>query len=76
MEKIDKNRTTFDCGVKASFQQDLGFRSNLRDDSTPHPTLEYFGTIQDIIKVEYRKFSMFIDVRWFKVVTQGQQSTI
>lgn len=77
VEKIDKNRTTFDCGVKASFQQDLGFGSNLRDDSAPHPTLEYFGTIQDIIKVEYRKFSMFIfDVRWFKVVTQGQQSTI
>lgn len=77
MEKIDKKRTTFDCGVKASFEQDLERRSSISNDGIINRKLEYFGTIQHVIKVEFRKFEMFIfDVRWFKVVTQGQQSTI
>lgn len=37
--------------------------------------LDYCGTLQDIIKVGFRKFDIFIfDVKWFKVVTQGPQS--
>ena len=77
MEKIDKKRATFDCGVKASFEQDLESRLSISDEDNINCKLEYFGTIQDIIKVDFRKFDMFIfDVRWFKVVTQGQQSTI
>ena len=77
MEKIEKKQATFDCGVKASFEQDLESRLSISDEDNINRKLEYFGTIQDIIKVDFRKFDMFIfDVRWFKVVTQGQQSTI
>ena len=39
--------------------------------------LDYCGTLQDIIKVGFRKFDIFIfDVKWFKVVTQGPQVTV
>ena len=39
--------------------------------------LDYCGTLQDIIKVGFRKFDIFIfDVKWFKVVTQGPQGTV
>ena len=63
--------------MKASFEQDLESRLSISDEDNINCKLEYFGTIQDIIKVDFRKFDMFIfDVRWFKVVTQGQQSTI
>lgn len=48
MEKIDKKWTTFDCGVKNSFEQDLESRLSISDDNTLNRKPEYFGTIQDI----------------------------
>ena len=70
VERIDKKRTTFDCGVKAKFKQD-----NVDDNEMG--MLDYCGTIQDIIKVGYRKFDMFIfDVKWFKVISQGPLASI
>ena len=53
MERIDKKHTTYDCGVKADFKQD-----NVNDSESG--MLDYCGTIQDIIKVGFRKFDMFI----------------
>ena len=39
--------------------------------------LEYCGANQDIIKVGYKKFDMFIfDVKWFKVISQGTLKSI
>ena len=62
--------------MKANFEQDLESWLSISNEDNINRKLEYFGTIQDIIKVDFRKFNMFIfDVRWFKVVTQGEQST-
>ena len=39
--------------------------------------LDYFGTIQDILKVGFRSFELFIfDVKWFKVITNGPHATV
>ena len=39
--------------------------------------LDYCGTIQDIIKVGFRKFDMFIFyVKWFKVISEGPLATV
>ena len=39
--------------------------------------LDYFGNIQDILKVGFRSFELFIfDVKWFKVITNGPHATV
>lgn len=79
MERIDKKRTTFDCGVKAKFKQAARCTPGMMEEEAPieELQLEYFGTIQDIIKVGFRKFHMFlIDVKWFKVVIAGTQTSV
>lgn len=56
--------------MKAKFKQD-----NVHNDEMG--MLDYCGAIQDIIKVGYRKFNMFIfDVKWFKVISQGPLTSI
>ena len=70
MERIDRKRTTFDCGVRANFVQES--RASASDENSEVGMLDFFGTIQDILKVGFRRFDMFIfDVKWFKVVTTG-----
>lgn len=39
--------------------------------------LDYFGTIQDILKVGFRSFELYIfDVKWFKVIMNGPHATV
>ena len=67
MERIDHQRTTFDCGVRENFVQES--RASASDENSKMGMLDYFGTILDILKVGFRRFDMFIfDVKWFKVV--------
>ena len=74
VEQIDNKRTTFDCGVKASFMQETRSSASNENAEATVDMLDYCGTLQDIIKVGFRKFDIFIfDVKWFKVVTQGPQ---
>ena len=54
VEKIDKNRTTYDCGVMATFDQDVSNNSSIE------LHLDYYGLVQDILEVNYRIFSHFI----------------
>lgn len=71
MEKIDKNGTPYDSGVMAIFNQE---RSTI--DNTDI-RLDYYGLIQDILEVNYRRFYMFIlDLKWFKVVKTGRGATV
>lgn len=71
MEKIDKNRTTYDSGVMATFDQERSSTDNT------DIRLDYYGLIQDILEVNYRRFSMFLlDVKWFKVVKTGRGATV
>lgn len=75
MERIDSKRSTFDCGVRANFVQES--RASARDDNAEIGMLDYFGTIQDIIKVVFRSFEMFIfDVKWFKVILEGSHASV
>lgn len=75
MEKVDRNRATFDCGVLANFFQES--RASASDTSAEMGQLDYFGTLQDILKVSFRRFHMFIfDVQWFKVVMRGANATV
>ena len=71
VEKIDKNCKTYDCGVIATFDQDVSSTSNVE------VRLDYYGLIQDILEVNYRKFSHFIlDVKWFKVIKRGRNAIV
>ena len=71
MEKIDKNRKTYVCGVMATFDQDASNTSNVE------VCLDYYGLIQDILEVNYRRFSCFIiDVKWFKVIKRERNATV
>ncbi|MCO5560912.1 hypothetical protein L7F22_014532 [Adiantum nelumboides] len=71
VEKIDKIRKTYDCGVMATFDQDASNTSNIE------VRLDYYGLIQDILEVNYRRFSHFIlDVRWFKVIKRERNATV
>ena len=54
MEEIDKNCKKDDCGVMATFDQDASNSSNVE------VRLDYYGLIQDILEVNYRKVSHFI----------------
>ena len=75
VERIDHKRATFDCGVRAKFLQES--RGSARDENTRMGLLDYVGTIQDILKISFRRFDMFIfDVKWFKVVTNGPNATV
>lgn len=75
MERIDERRTTFDCGVRANFVQES--RASASDDNTEIGMLDYFGTIQDILKIGFRRFDIFIfDVKWFKVITSGAHASV
>lgn len=39
--------------------------------------LDYYGLIQQILEINYRRFSFFLlDVKWFKVVKRGQSATV
>lgn len=71
MEKIDKNRKTYDCGVMATFDQEKSDVDNI------DIRLDYYGLIQEILEVNYRRFSIFLlDVKWFKVVKTGRSATV
>ena len=71
MEKIDNNRTTYYSRVMATFDQERSSTDNT------DIRLDYYGLIQDIIEVNYQRFSMFIlDVKWFKVVKTGRGATV
>ena len=75
VERIDHKRATFDCGVRANFLHES--RGSARDENTRMGLLDYVGTIQDILKISFRRFDMFIfDVKWFKVVTNGPNATV
>ena len=75
MERIDERRTTFDCGVRANFLQES--RASASDENTEMGMLDYFGTIQDILKIGFRRFDIFIfDVKWFKVITSGAHASV
>lgn len=77
VEQIDNKRTTFDCGVMASFMQETRSSASNENGEATVDMLDYCGTLQDIIKVGFRKFDIFFfDVKWFKVVTQGPQVTV
>ena len=67
MERVNHNRTTFDCGVHANFEQES--RASASDTTAEMGPLDYFGRLQDILKDSFRRCDMFIfDVEWFKVV--------
>jgi hypothetical protein len=56
-EAIDRNRYTADSGVIGTYEGEDGREQ------------EYCGIIQNIIKLDYRRFDVFVfDVRWFKDV--------
>lgn len=39
--------------------------------------MDYVGTIQDILVVDFRAFKViFLDVKWFKFICRGAQATI
>ena len=55
MQRIDDNRYTQDCGVIGTYEGEDG------------EIEEYCGKIQNIIKLDFRQFYMYIlDVQWFK----------
>ena len=55
----------------ATFDQDASNTSNIE------VRLDYYGLIQDIIEVNYRRFSHFIlDVKWVKVIKRGRNATV
>ena len=71
VEKIDKNHKTYDCGVMVTFDQDASTSTNTK------VPLDYYGLIQDILEVIYRRLSHFIlHVRWFKVIKRGRNATV
>jgi hypothetical protein len=57
IKAIDPNRYTVDSGVIGTYEGEDGHEQ------------EYCGIIQNIIKLDYRRFDVFVfDVRWFKDV--------
>ena len=61
--------------MRANFVQES--RASASDKNFEMGMLDYFGTIQDILKVGFRRFDMFIfDVKWFKVVTIGAHASV
>ena len=68
VHRIDQLRTTCDSCVMAEFDQET---------STGMAKIAYYGTIQDILRIDYRTFHMFIlDVKWFKPISSGSNPTI
>ena len=64
---VDRTRATFDYEVHANFEQESC--ASASDTIAELGPLDYFGRLQDILKVSFRRFNMFIfDVQWFKVV--------
>ena len=52
-------------------------RASASDDNEQEGQLEYCGVIQDIFKLQFRRFDYFLfDVKWFRVVTAGRNATV
>ena len=48
-----------------------------QETSTGMAKIAYYGTIQDILRIDYKTFHMFIlDVKWFKPISSGSNPTI
>ena len=47
VERIDNKRTTFDCGVKASFMQETRSSASNENAEATVDMLDYCGTLQD-----------------------------
>ena len=61
--------------MRANFVQES--RASASDENFEMGMLDYFGTIQDILKIGFRRFDMFIfDVKWFKVVTTRAHASV
>lgn len=59
----------------AKFEQSSRRRSS--DVDLVVAELTYFGTLQEIIRVDYRGFFVdLFDVQWFKIVTQGRNASV
>ena len=71
VEKVNKNFIRYDCGVMATFEQEQS------STNTSKTRLDYCGIIQDILEINYKKFSFFVlDVKWFKVVKSKRGAMI
>ena len=66
-QRIDDKRFTQDCGIIGPFEDENGFHAD-----------DYCGLLQNIIKLDYRRFSVYVfDVKWFKdIVVTGPQTSI
>ena len=52
-------------------------RSCVRDTNLIASEMDYVGTIQEILEVNFRIFKFWIfDVKWFKVMCKGDHATI
>ena len=72
--QIDHKRLTCDSGVMASFEKEI---QGEQGSASQVSKINYCGRIQNIIKVDFRTFEMFIFyVQWFKAVTHGRNPTI
>ena len=71
MQHIDINRTTYDSGVSATFDQETVAGSGQFQKYT------YYGHINKILAIGYRSFELYIlDVTCYQSVTGGQRPSI
>ena len=75
METVDRNCATLDCGVHANFEQESrASASDAIEELGPLDYLDYFGRLQDILKICFDMFIFY--VQWFKVVLQGSNAYV
>ncbi|KAH9324812.1 hypothetical protein KI387_004990, partial [Taxus chinensis] len=69
IEKMDKLRCTFDCGISAYF--------DVVDSGNIETKTKYYGILEDIMELDFRAFRKVIFlVKWFSLIEKGNNRTI
>ena len=71
VQDIDINRTTYDSGISATFDQETFAGSGQFQKYT------YYGHISEILAIGYQSFELYIlDVKWYQAVIGGSRPSI
>ena len=75
VKSAERNLTTIDCGVVATFEQEC--RSGPQDQNTIMAQVEYVGWVEEILELDYGRFQVIVFLcNWVKAISQGPGTTM
>ena len=75
VKSVERNLTTVDCGVAATFEQEC--QSGPQDQNTITAQVEYVGWVEEILELDYGRFQVIVFLcNWVKEISHGPGATM